>query len=80
MPEFDVSMKEEPSIREYLTPSVASEKAEVTTLSTSTSENEKALYTTFPHRFVSSSQIKGTVFETFTNSSDLIDVRLFQCL
>lgn len=37
-------------------------------------ENDKAIYTLFEHRFVPDSQIKGTVFETFTNSSDLIDV------
>lgn len=37
-------------------------------------DNDKAIYTMFEHRFVSDSKIKGTVFETFTNSSDLIDV------
>ncbi|KAE9545980.1 hypothetical protein FO519_010808 [Halicephalobus sp. NKZ332] len=36
-------------------------------------DNDKAIYTSFFHRFVPDSKIKGTVFETFTNSSDLID-------
>ena len=37
-------------------------------------DNDKAIYTNFSHRFVCDSKVKGTVFETFTNSSDLIDV------
>lgn len=76
MTETEASIKEENSnlFRDFLTPSLASEKSESVHLPTTISENECALYTTFPHRFISSSNIKGTVFETFTNSSDLIDV------
>uniref|UniRef100_A0A914Z2W5 FH2 domain-containing protein n=1 Tax=Panagrolaimus superbus TaxID=310955 RepID=A0A914Z2W5_9BILA len=61
-------------VRDFFTPSLASEKSEIiASLPNSLIENEQALYTNFPHRFVCSTQIKGTVFETFTNSSDLID-------
>uniref|UniRef100_A0AC35F3Y4 FH2 domain-containing protein n=1 Tax=Panagrolaimus sp. PS1159 TaxID=55785 RepID=A0AC35F3Y4_9BILA len=76
MADIETSMKDETSsiIRDFFTPSNASEKAESTAnFSNSFIENEQALYTNFPHRFVCSSNIKGTVFETFTNSSDLID-------